>query len=391
MRKSVIAIIVIVLVVLYMSVFVVKEGERGITLRFGKVLRDDENKPLVYAPGLHFKIPFIESVKMLDARIQTMDNQADRFVTKEKKDLIVDSYIKWRISDFSRYYLATGGGDVSQAEVLLKRKFSDRLRSEIGRLDVKDIVTDSRGRLTLEVRDALNSGSAGTEDEVSTPAADDAIAKAAERVEAETNGKVQVINPNSMAALGIEVVDVRIKQINLPAEVSEAIYNRMRAEREAVARRHRSQGQEEAEKLRATADYEVTKTLAEAERQGRILQIILTMPRPDDFPTVGGVSGTVTVNLGNLPASAGKETLVVPVEAVFNPDNRPKNEPIVWVVKGDNAHRFLEERKVTVGEVTAQGVTITDGLHAGEQVVAAGVSELHAGQPVRIWTRERGL
>ena len=157
-------------------------------------------------------------------------------------------------------------------EVLQKRKFSDRLRSEIGRLDVKDIVTDSRGRLTLEVRDALNSGSAGTEDEVSTPAADDAIAKAAERVEAETNGKVQVINPNSMAALGIEVVDVRIKQINLPAEVSEAIYNRMRAEREAVARRHRSQGQEEAEKLRATADYEVTKTLAEAERQGRILR-----------------------------------------------------------------------------------------------------------------------
>ncbi|WP_249440389.1 protease modulator HflC, partial [Escherichia coli] len=155
MRKSVIAIIIIVLVVLYMSVFVVKEGERGITLRFGKVLRDDDNKPLVYEPGLHFKIPFIETVKMLDARIQTMDNQADRFVTKEKKDLIVDSYIKWRISDFSRYYLATGGGDISQAEVLLKRKFSDRLRSEIGRLDVKDIVTDSRGRLTLEVRDAL--------------------------------------------------------------------------------------------------------------------------------------------------------------------------------------------------------------------------------------------
>ncbi|HAF0500954.1 TPA: protease modulator HflC [Salmonella enterica subsp. enterica serovar Bareilly] len=211
MRKSVIAIIIIVLVVLYMSVFVVKEGERGITLRFGKVLRDDENKPLVYAPGLHFKIPFIESVKMLDARIQTMDNQADRFVTKEKKDLIVDSYIKWRISDFSRYYLAT-------------------------------------------------------------PAADDAIAEAAERVTAETKGKVPVINPNSMAALGIEVVDVRIKQINLPTEVSEAIYNRMRAEREAVARRHRSQGQEEAEKLRAAADYEVTKTLAEAERQGRIMR-----------------------------------------------------------------------------------------------------------------------
>lgn len=194
MRKSVIAIIIIVLVVFFTSIFVVREGERGISLRFGKVLRDGDNKPLVFEPGLHFKLPFIESVKLLDARIQTMDNQADRFVTKEKKDLIVDSYIKWRISDFSRYYLATGGGDVSQAEVLLKRKFSDRLRSEIGRLDVKDIVTDSRGRLTSEVRDALNSGSAGTEDEVVTPAADDAIAKAAERVQAETNGKVPVIN-----------------------------------------------------------------------------------------------------------------------------------------------------------------------------------------------------
>ena len=81
----------------------------------------------------------------------------------------------------------------------------------------------------------------------------------------------------------------------------------------------------------------------------------------------------------------------MPAEAVFNPDNRPKKEPVVWVVKGDNAHRYLEERKVAVGEVTSQGVAITEGLRAGEQVVAAGVSELHAGQPVRVWTRERGL
>lgn len=270
MRKSFIVVLIVVLVVLYASLFVVQEGQRGIVMRFGKVLRDDENKPLIYAPGLHVKVPFIESVKSLDARIQTMDNQADRFVTREKKDLIVDSYIKWRISDFSRYYLATGGGDISQAEVLLKRKFSDRLRSEMGRLDVKDIVTDSRGRLTTDVRDALNNGTAGSDDEVSTPAADDAIASAAARVERETTGNVAAVNPNSMAALGIQVVDVRIKQINLPTEVSDAIYNRMRAEREAVARSQRSQGQEEAEKVRAQADYEVTRTLAEAQRQGLI-------------------------------------------------------------------------------------------------------------------------
>ena len=167
MRKSVIAIIIIVLVVLYMSVFVVKEGERGITLRFGKVLRDDDNKPLVYEPGLHFKIPFIETVKMLDARIQTMDNQADRFVTKEKKDLIVDSYIKWRISDFSRYYLATGGGDISQAEVLLKRKFSDRLRSEIGRLEM--CIRDSNYFLAHPMQSAPQGATAQTASTVTTP------------------------------------------------------------------------------------------------------------------------------------------------------------------------------------------------------------------------------
>lgn len=120
-------------------------------------------------------------------------------------------------------------------------------------------------------------------------------------------------------------------------------------------------------------------------------QVILTLPRPDDFPVVGGVSGTVTINLANLPAAAGQNALVVPVEAVFNPNNSPRNEPHVWVVQGDGDKLQLEDRKVSVGQVTAQGVIVTEGLKAGERVVAAGVGELHAKQPVRIWTRERGL
>jgi len=120
-------------------------------------------------------------------------------------------------------------------------------------------------------------------------------------------------------------------------------------------------------------------------------QVILTLPRPDDFPVVGGVSGTVTINLANLPAGAAQNALVVPVEAVFNPDNSPRNEPHVWVVQGDGDKLQLEDRKVSVGQVTAQGVIVTEGLKAGERVVAAGVGELHAKQPVRIWTRERGL
>ncbi|QCI17938.1 protease modulator HflC [Buchnera aphidicola (Acyrthosiphon lactucae)] len=247
MNKAVIFLSSILLLLLSSSFFIVKEGERGIVLQFGKVLRNNEKKTVVYSPGLHFKLPFLETVKMLDGRIHTMDNQADRFVTKEKKDLIVDSYIKWRINDFSRYYLATGGGDIFQAELLLKRKFSDRLRSEIGCLNVKEIVTDSRGRLTTDVLNSLNKGSINLE-------------------------KNSLINVNSMNALGIHVVDVRIKQINLPIEVSDAIYNRMRAEREAVARSQRSQGQEKAEKLRATADYKVSIILSEAQKEALIIK-----------------------------------------------------------------------------------------------------------------------
>ncbi|MBE8596522.1 protease modulator HflC [Xenorhabdus sp. BG5] len=269
MRNSFIVAIIAVLVVLYSSIFTVKEGERGIVLRFSKVVRDAENKPIIYEPGLHFKIPFMETVKTLDARIQTMDIKADRFLTRENKDLIVDSYLKWRINDFSRYYLATGNGDINRAEIMLRRKFSDRLRSEIGRLDVRGIVTDSRGRLTTDVRDALNRG---THEEDDATDVDNAIASAAALVEKETKGKQPAINPNSMAALGIEVVDVRIKQINLPQEISEAIYQRMRADREAEARLLRSEGSEEAEKIRAAADKTATEIKAEAQSEALVLR-----------------------------------------------------------------------------------------------------------------------
>ncbi|GKX53369.1 protease modulator HflC [Budvicia aquatica] len=259
MRKLFIPFIVIVVIGIFTSLFVVEEGNRGIVLRFGKVLRDAKDVPRVYEPGLHFKLPLIDSVKLLDARIQTMNNQADRFVTKETKDLIVDSFLKWRITDFSRYYLATGDGNRANAERILNSKLSDRLRSEIGQRDIRDIVTDSRGKLMQDVRDALNKGTSDT------PAPVDPA-----NTELPTDNKLPLANANSMAELGIEVIDVRIKQINLPAEVSGAIYQRMRAEREAVARRHRSQGQEQAEKNRALADYLVTKTLAEAEREARM-------------------------------------------------------------------------------------------------------------------------
>ncbi|AMA65159.1 Modulator of FtsH protease HflC [Candidatus Arsenophonus lipoptenae] len=257
-------IIGLLLFLLYISIFTVQQTERVIILRFGKVVRDSNNKPIIYGPGLHIKIPLIEKIKILDARIQTLDVQADRYLTRENKDLMVDSYLKWKIIDFNRYYVATGGGNAYQAETLLKRKFSDRLRSEFGCLNVKDIITDSRGRLTVDVRDALNKGSSS--DIVVINNMNNNIDYPNIYSNKDIRNKIDIFNSNSIAALGIEVVDVRIKRIELPSEVSEAIYQRMRAEREAVARQHRSQGQEEAVKIRAAADKNVTETLAKAKR-----------------------------------------------------------------------------------------------------------------------------
>lgn len=236
MRKFLLPIIVVIAAVLYSSVVVVTEGTRGIMLRFNKVQRDAGNKVVVYEPGLHFKLPLIDSIKVLDARIRTLDGSATRFVTVEKKDLLVDSYVKWRISDFGRFYTATGGGDYNQASSLLSRKVNDRLRSEIGTRTIKDIVSGTRGELMAGAKKALNSGQ------------------------------------DSTSELGIEVVDVRVKQINLPDEVSSSIYQRMRAERDAVAREHRSQGKEKAAFIQADVDRKVTLILANANKTAQELR-----------------------------------------------------------------------------------------------------------------------
>lgn len=235
MRKLLLPVLAVIAFVLFQSVIVVQEGQRGIMLRFNKVHRDADNKVIIYEPGLHFKVPVIDQLKTLDARIQTLDGQEDRFVTVEKKDLLVDSYVKWRISDFGQFYTSTGG-DYQKASDLLRRKVNDRLRSEIGSRTIKDIVSGSRGELMAGAQKALNAGEDGAE------------------------------------RLGIEVVDVRVKQINLPNEVSSSIYQRMQAERAAVAREHRSQGEEKAEFIRADVDRKVVLILANANKTAEELK-----------------------------------------------------------------------------------------------------------------------
>ena len=227
--KNFLIILVVALAALSVSsVFTIYEGQRGIVFQFSKIKRDGYTGVMkVYEPGLHFKIPLIESVRKMDARIQTLDEAPDRFVTSEKKDLMVDSFVKWRIIDFSTYYLRTSGS-IDNARALLKQKVNNGLRTEFGTRTIKEIVSGDRANI---------------------------MAKALESA------------LSSRVDLGIEVVDVRIKAINLPVEVSNSIYERMRAERTAVAKEHRSKGQEQSEIIRATIDAKVTIMLATAQKE----------------------------------------------------------------------------------------------------------------------------
>ncbi|KXI21593.1 protease modulator HflC [Photobacterium sanguinicancri] len=269
MRKLIIPVVVIFIALLLMSIFVVKEGDRGIVVRFGRIIKDNNTEVArIYEPGIHFKVPVFDRVRTLDARIQTMDDQADRFVTAEKKDVIIDTYVKWRIKDFGAYYLTTGGGDKSTAEALLKRKVVDSLRAEIGAKEIKQIVSGpDRGQ-------TIDPGAVVVDD---TAPATEIVAQVVPRKEVEGQrdqimADVLVEAQESAKDLGIEVVDFRMKKINLPDEISESIYRRMRAERESVARKHRSQGREKAEVIRAQSELEVAKILAAADREARVVR-----------------------------------------------------------------------------------------------------------------------
>lgn len=232
MRNLFIIILAVAAFILLSALFVVPEGQRGIVIQFGKIQRDAEQQVVIYEPGLHFKLPFIETVRKLDARVQTLDDAADRFVTAEKKDLLVDSYVKWRIKDFGAYFLSTGG-NIAQAEVLLKQYINNGLRTEFGARTIQEIVSGERTQL---MENALQQAGVAAKE------------------------------------LGIAVIDVRVKQINLPQEVSSSIFARMEAERHAVAREHRSKGMEESEIIRADVDARVTVMVADAERNSRTVR-----------------------------------------------------------------------------------------------------------------------
>ena len=208
------------LVLIYFSVFTVDETETALRFRLGEIVEAN------YEPGLHFKVPIINNIRRYDARIQTLDNEPERFLTAEKKNVIVDSFVKWRIDDVARFYTAVTG-DYNQANLRLDQIIKDGLRSEFSKRTIQDVVSGDRRQIM---------------DIISTVAAREG------------------------QGLGLEVVDVRIKRIDLPPDVSNSVFRRMRAERERVAREFRSRGAEAAERIQADADRQREVILAEAYR-----------------------------------------------------------------------------------------------------------------------------
>ncbi len=213
---------VLVLFLASNSLYIIKETERAVLLQFGEVVNPD------IEPGLHIKIPFVNNVRIFDARVLTVDATPERFLTLEKKAVVVDSFAKWRVSDVSKYYTATSG-DENRANSLLAQRINNGLRNEVAVRTLHEVVSGERDQLMTSLTEKLNQV---THDE-----------------------------------LGVEVVDVRVKQIDLPPAVSESVFRRMNAEREKEARELRSQGRELAEGIRAAADREVTIIKANAYRE----------------------------------------------------------------------------------------------------------------------------
>ena len=219
-RTFVVGFVLVLLGLLGMnSLYVVTELERAILLEFGRVVNDD------IKPGLHVKLPIINEVRKFDGRVRTTDAPSERFLTLEKKAVIVDSFAKYKVANVQTYYTATSG-DERRAEELLKERINNGLRNEISKRSLHEVVSGERDELMLLLTERLN--------------------------------KV------AQEEVGVSVIDVRVKRIDLPPEVSQSVYNRMNTERDIEAREHRAKGQELAVGIRADADKQREVLLAEA-------------------------------------------------------------------------------------------------------------------------------
>jgi membrane protease subunit HflC len=212
------ALVGLALVALLNAVFVVDLRERALVRQFGEIVGVD------FAPGLHYKIPFVQDVLKFDKRMLTLDNQTENFLTLEKKNVKVDFFVKWRIAETGQYYQATRG-DETVAGTLLTASINRGLRDQFASRTIQQALSSARGEVTKALEETVH---------------------------------------EALTALGIEIVDVRVKRIDFPDDVREKVYERMRAERTRVASELRAKGAEEAEKIRATADQQAIVIVADA-------------------------------------------------------------------------------------------------------------------------------
>jgi membrane protease subunit HflC len=227
--KSLISIILALVIILVVSnsVYIVKETERAIKLQFGEIVDTDVK------PGLRFKIPFVNTVRKFDARIMTMDGRPRDFLTIEKKRLSVDAFVKWKIVDNLTYYSATSGDEIRAAD-LLSSKVENELRNQFASRTLNEVVSGERDEVMKEV--------------------------------------ISNLSLVAQKELGVSIIDVRVKRVELPQEVSQSVYERMRTEREREARELRSRGFELAEGIRADADRQKTVLEAQAYRESEELR-----------------------------------------------------------------------------------------------------------------------
>ena len=208
------------------ALFIVPEQQTALLLRLGEIVDSD------YKPGLHFKMPVIQEVVKFDKRIQTLDSSPERFLTGEKKFVVVDSFAKWRIADVAQYFRSTRGNQRTTSR-LLQARINSALRDEFGQRTIREVVSGERSEIMRKLAQSAN---------------------------------------ESASDLGVEVIDVRIKRIDFEEKISETIYERMRTERQRVASELRAQGAEAAEKIRANADRQRTEIVADAYRQAELLR-----------------------------------------------------------------------------------------------------------------------
>lgn len=247
MNKSIFALVLIALVVFVgaNSLYIVSEKERAVQLRFREVIKIDVQ------PGLHVKVPFIDTIRRVDGRVLTMDTQPGRYPTAEQKFLVVDYFTKWRIINPQLYFQATNG-DERSATLRLSQRIDQALRNEIGVRPLLEVVSGK----------PLNED--GTVSEL-PPGGLDIRDQLMQNITA-------VVNENVGSDLGVEVIDVRVKAVDLPEEVELNVFERMRSDRELVARDLRSRGQEQAEIIRANADRQRTELVAEGRRDSEIIR-----------------------------------------------------------------------------------------------------------------------